>query len=315
MNKVRFGIDLGGTKTELIALDNNGTTLLRERSATPQGDYEQIIANLAQMVRQAQATLSLPPTATSVGIGMPGSVSTQTGLVRNANTVVLNGRPFVSDVSAAIGQPVRVENDANCLVLSEATDGAAADAKIVFGVILGTGVGGGLCVNKHVITGANAIAGEWGHNPLPMNATELPGRACYCGKRGCIETWLSGPAFARQFNEKNPSQQTRASQDSEQLTAREIIDLASRGNQLALACFSDYVDRLSRALAIVVNILDPDVIVIGGGMSNVAALYPQLEQHLAALVFSDQMVTQIVPAMYGDSSGVRGAAWLWGSNL
>lgn len=293
---MRIGIDLGGSKIEIAALDAGGASLLRERMAAPQGNYDATVRAVRDIVTGAERRLG---TRGTVGIGMPGAISPATGLVKNANSTWLNGRPFDRDMAAALGRPVRVANDANCFALSEAVDGAAAGARVVFGVIAGTGVGGGIAVDGHILEGPNAIAGEWGHNPLPWpRADELPGPQCYCGKTGCIETWLSGPgmraAFARETGR-----------------TAEFGANAGMTEPAALAAFERYLDRFARALAGVVNILDPDVIVLGGGMSNIAALYDELPRRLGAHVFSDRIATPILKNRHGDSSGVRGAAWLW----
>ncbi len=238
----------------------------------------------------------------SVGVGIPGVPSPATGLVKNANTTCLIGRPFDRDLAARLGRPVRLANDANCFVMSEAADGAAAGARTVFGVILGTGVGGGLVIDGRIVVGANAIAGEWGHNPLPWPSdAERPGRRCYCGQHGCIETFLSGPGLAADFAEST----------GRSLGAPEIVDAAGRGDAAAGAALERYEDRLARALATVINVVDPDVIVLGGGLSNLAQLYEAVPRRWAAYVFSDAVMTRLVQADHGDSSGVRGAAWLW----
>lgn len=281
--RARIGIDLGGTKTEVIVLDPSGAALLRRRVPTPARDYAGIVETIARLVRDAQ---NLAGTNAPVGIGTPGSASKTSGLIINANSTVLIGKPLQHDLERALGRRVRMTNDANCFVLSEAIDGAAADARVVFGVILGTGVGGAIAVGKRVIEGANGIAGEWGHNPLPWpRPDELPGPACYCGKRGCIETFLCGPALERQ--------------------------LAQAGEAHREAAYALYEDRLARALASVVNVLDPDAIVLGGGVSNLTRLYANVPPLLARYVFSDAVRTRFVQAAHGDSSGVRGAAMLW----
>jgi fructokinase len=295
---VRIGIDLGGTKIEAIAIDTDGRERFRQRVATPRGDYTATIESVASLVAQAEAVVG----QSTVGIGMPGVVSPATGLVKNANSTWLNGRPLSEDVAARLGRPVRLANDANCFALSEATDGAAAGRSVVFGVILGTGVGGGLVVNGRVVTGANAIAGEWGHNALPWpDAGEYPGPDCYCGRTGCIETFLSGPGLAR---------------DHEACTGQRfdvagIVAAANGGDAGARETVSRYERRLARGLASIINVLDPDAIVLGGGLSNVARLYERVPRLWAEFVFSDAIVTRLVRAVHGDSSGVRGAAWLW----
>lgn len=274
---IRLGIDLGGTKIEIIALADDGRELLRERVPTPRGDYAATIATIAGLVRAAEQKVDGDSTAT-VGVGIPGAESRQTGLIKNANSTWLIGKPLRADLEAVLGRPVRLANDANCFALSEATDGAAAGAAVVFGVILGTGVGGGIFVNGKVLAGANAIAGEWGHNPMPGEAL---GRSCYCGRTDCIETYLSGPALAAEDGADDPQAMAR------------------------------YAQRLARALAQVINILDPDVIVLGGGLSNLDVLYEQVPALWGAHVFSDAVATRLVKNRHGDSSGVRGAAWLW----
>jgi fructokinase len=296
---MRIGIDLGGTKIELVVLDRGGVVAYRQRVATPRGDYDGTVRAIVQIVAAAEATVARRG---SVGIGMPGTISPQSGLVKNANSVWLNGRPLHSDLESALARPVRLANDANCFALSEATDGAAAGAAIVFGVIVGTGTGGGLVVRGQVCTGVNAIAGEWGHNPLPWpEDDERPGPPCYCGRFGCIETFLSGPGLARDHARAN----------GELLEPAAIADRAGRGASEAAASLTRYADRMARALATVINVVDPDVIVLGGGMSNVASLYTQVPELLPTYVFSDHVATRIVPPVHGDASGVRGAAWLW----
>lgn len=296
---MRYGIDLGGTKIEIVVLDDYGTERFRKRVATPQGDYDGTLAAIASLVADADKAVK---TKGSVGVGIPGAISPLTGKVKNANSVCLNGRFLVEDLSRALGRSVRLANDANCFALSEATDGAGAGAKVVFGVIIGTGTGGGIVVNGALIEGPNRIAGEWGHNPLPwMRPDEMPGRLCYCGKDGCIETFLSGPGLAADYEAAS----------GEQATAEEIVRRSDAGDGKANATLERYEDRMARALASVINILDPDVIVLGGGVSNIKRLYSNVPQRLLDYVFSDGCVTRLVPAKYGDSSGVRGAAWLW----
>ena len=279
----RLGIDLGGTKTEIVALADDGQELLRERVPTPRGDYAATVATIAALVRGAEAKLgageAAPPT---VGVGIPGAESRVTGLIKNANSTWLIGRPLRADLEAALGRPVRLANDANCFALSEATDGAAAGAEVVFGVILGTGVGGGIVVRGGVLVGPNAIAGEWGHNPLyALPGDEIVRPRCYCGRQGCIETFLSGPALAADGGADNEAAMQR------------------------------YERRLARALAQVINILDPDAIVLGGGLSNLDRLYDRVPRLWGVWVFSDHVATRLVKNKHGDSSGVRGAAWLW----
>ena len=296
---VMIGIDLGGTKIEAIALSPQGALLARRRIATPQGDYDATVHAVASLVATIEIELG---ERGSVGIGTPGAVSAKTGRMKNCNSVWLNGRPLGPDLEAALGRPVRMANDANCFALSEATDGAAAGAAIVFGVILGTGVGGGIVVDGHALEGANAIAGEWGHNPLPWpRDDERPGRACYCGRAGCIETFLSGPGLVADH----------ARLTAERLDAIEIVQRAASGDAAAAVTLARYSDRLARALAHVINILDPDVIVLGGGVSNIDALYDEVPRVWSRYVFSDAVATRLVRNRHGDSSGVRGAAWLW----
>jgi fructokinase len=296
---MRIGVDLGGTKIEGIAIDDAGAERLRRRVSTPTDGYQAIIDAIRALVVGIERDLG---SEASVGVGIPGAISPATGLVKNANTTALIGHALDQDLSRALGRPVRAANDANCFALSEASDGAAAGAEVVFGVIVGTGTGGGLVVRGHVLTGPNAIAGEWGHSPLPWPTDEeRPGPACYCGKHGCIETWLAGPSLARDH-------QTRT---GVKLGAPEIARLADQGERDAQTTLARYTDRMSRALATVINLLDPDVIVLGGGVSNIARLYQDVPARWGAYVFSDVVRTRLVPPQHGDSSGVRGAAWLW----
>jgi predicted NBD/HSP70 family sugar kinase len=296
---MRIGVDLGGTKTELIAIDDDGAVRLRRRAPTPAGDYAATVALIAGMVTQAERELGV---RASVGIGTPGSQSPVDGRMRNANSTCLNGQPLKQDVEAALGRTVRLANDANCFALSEAVDGAGRGADVVFGVILGTGVGGGVVVQGRVLRGANGIAGEWGHNPLPPGAdTAGVEPACYCGRRGCVETWLSGPALA--------ADHLRTSGDA--ATPERVVARAADGDAACEATLQRYEARLARALAGVINLLDPDVIVLGGGLSSIARLYERVPQLWAPHVFSDRIVTRLCPPLHGDSSGVRGAAWLW----
>ncbi len=295
---LRIGIDLGGTKIEIIALAEDGRELLRRRRATPREDYRGILDVVATLVRDAEAELGA---SGSVGVGTPGSISRVTGCLRGSNSVCLNGKPIKADLEALLGRAIRITNDANCFALSEATDGAGAGAETVFGVILGTGVGGGLVVRGHVLTGANAIAGEWGHNPLPWpNDDERPGHACFAGHSGCIETFLSGPGLERDHLHAH----------GEALTAHEIAARAGLGDAACAATLARYEERLARALAHVINIVDPDVIVLGGGMSNVQRLYGNMPALWSPFVFSDRVDTRLLRHRHGDSSGVRGAAWL-----
>ena len=295
----RFGIDLGGTKTEIVALDRDGRERLRRRVATPSADYAATIKAIAALVQDAERELGETGT---VGIATPGAVSRLTGRIKNANSTCLNHQPLVEDLQRELEREIRIENDANCFALSEATDGAAVGATVVFGVILGTGVGGGVVVNSRTLIGANAIGGEWGHNPLPApRDDERPGHRCYCGRVGCIETWLSGPGMARHFHER----------DGRALDAAMIARAAAEGDASAETAMRDYEDRLARSLATVINLLDPDVIVLGGGLSKIARLYDNVPTLWSPYVFSDQVVTRLLPPRHGDSSGVRGAAWLW----
>jgi len=297
---IRFGVDLGGTKTEIVALDARGAEVLRRRVSTPGGDYIAIIAGVARLVTDAERELGVTGT---VGIGMPGSISRATGLLRGSNSVCLNGQPIKRDLETALAREVRITNDANCFALSEAKDGAGEGADVVFGAILGTGVGAGIVVHGRVLDGPNAIAGEWGHNPLPWpRDDERPGPACFCGRYGCIETFVSGPGVERDH--------LHTSGDA--LKSHTIVARAEMGDTACEATFARYEDRLARALAHVVNLLDPDVIVLGGGMSNVERLYRTLPTLWEPRVFSDRVDTRLVRHRHGDSSGVRGAAWLWG---
>lgn len=296
---IRIGIDLGGTKTELIALDAGGAILSRERKPTPAEDYDSILDTICQLIARAEASVGRRG---SVGIATPGALSRRTDLLKNSNTAVLNGRRPDLDLAARLGREVRMENDANCLALSEAVDGAGSQASVVFAVILGTGVGGGLVVDRRILRGRNRIAGEWGHNALPSpRPDEQPGPPCYCGRQGCIETFLSGPGMARDFHERTG---LRAS-------PQDIVSAARHGDRQAQASLAAYIERLARGLAAVINVLDPDAIALGGGMSNIAELYRELPPLLSRYTFSDAVDTPILPAKHGDSSGVRGAAWLW----
>jgi fructokinase len=296
---MRIGIDLGGTKIEAIALGDAGETLFRQRIATPRDDYDATVRAIGSLVAAAESATGRRG---SIGVGMPGTISPATGLVKNANSVWLNGRPLHGDLEQHLARPVRLANDANCFALSEATDGAAAGAQTVFGVIIGTGTGGGVVVNGRACTGRNAIAGEWGHNPLPWPADdERPGPACYCGLSGCIETFLSGPGLARAY-----CQATGAALDAAAIAARADGGEAEAGRQL-----ERYAHRLARALATIVNVLDPDVIVLGGGMSHIQSLYDRVPALWSQFIFSDAVATRLLPPAHGDASGVRGAAWLW----
>lgn len=292
---MRIGVDLGGTKIEAILLDDEGTVLARRRVPTPAGSYEATLAAIRGLVTELETGME---TKASVGVGMPGAISPKTGLVKNANSTWLNGRPFDRDLTELLGRPVRFANDADCFALSEATDGAAAGLPVVFGVILGTGVGGGIVIAGKLLSGADAIAGEWGHNPLPWpSPAELPGPPCYCGRRGCIETWLSGPGLARDYG---------GGADAAEIAAR-----AEAGEPGAAAALERYCDRLARGLASVINVIDPHAVVLGGGLSKMAALYERVPDLLTRYVFSDRVAARLFPPLHGDSSGVRGAAWLW----
>lgn len=296
---LRIGIDLGGTKIEAVALDSAGGSLFAKRVATPVGDYRATVQAIVALVHEAERATGR---SGSVGVGTPGCISQATGRIKNSNSACLNGQPLDRDLAAALGRPVRLANDANCFALSEATDGAAAGAEVVFGVIVGTGTGAGVVVHGRMLTGANGIAGEWGHNPLPWpRDEERPGPACYCGKHGCIETFLSGPGMQADY--------TRAS--GQTASAEQIVARASEGDASAEATVAHYEDRMARGLACIINVLDPDVIVLGGGMSNIRRLYDNVPRLWGQYVFSDEVRTRLVPARFGDASGVRGAAWLW----
>jgi len=296
---LRIGIDLGGTKIEAIAIDVAGSERARRRVATPRGDYDATLVAIAELVAGIETSLAARG---SVGVGMPGAISPASGLVKNANSTWLNGRDLRADLERLLARPLRFANDANCLALSEATDGAGAGAQCVFGVILGTGTGGGVVLQGRPLTGPNAIAGEWGHNPLPWpEAEESPGPACYCGKRGCIETFTSGPGLVADHLGR-----TGERLDPDALDAR-----AQAGDAACEATLARYESRLARGLASVVNLLDPDVIVLGGGLSNLGRLYRNVPPLLSRWVFTDTLSTRIAPPRHGDASGVRGAAWLW----
>ncbi|MBV9692236.1 MAG: ROK family protein [Alphaproteobacteria bacterium] len=297
---MRIGIDLGGSKIEILAIDREGRELTRRRVPTPRDDYHDVIRTMRDLVLEAEGQLGRRG---SVGVAIPGTISPFTGLVKNANATRLNGHPLDKDLAAALTRAVRVANDANCFVLSEATDGAAVGKDVVFGIIAGTGVGGGVCVGGRVLTGAHAIAGEWGHNSLPRPSLDEVRDAphCYCGRRGCIEAWCSGPALAAQY----------AAGAGRHADASEIARLAGQGDRVAAPLFEAFIDRFARAIAGVVNILDPDAIVLGGGLSNIDALYRELPKRVENHAFSAQAPSLIVRNRHGDSSGVRGAAWLW----
>ena len=296
---IRIGIDLGGTKIEGIALSETGEELFRLRVDTPQGDYEKTLQSIVDLVKQIEISVDKE---SSIGICTPGSLSPSTGLLRNSNSVCMNGKPVLDDLQDLLQKELRMANDANCFALSEATDGAARDSTVVFGVIIGTGTGAGVVIDKKVLLGANAIAGEWGHNPLPWpQDMELPGPECYCGKSGCIETWLSGPGIVRDHEIHN-----NVFFDSVTLDNK-----ARFGDEDANETFQRYEDRMARSLAHVINILDPDAIVLGGGMGNIKRLYENVPDIWGNYIFSDTVNTKLLAPLHGDSSGVRGAAWLW----
>lgn len=295
---LRIGVDLGGTKIEAVALDEQGRERLRRRVPTPRGDYEatvQAVVDLVVGIEREAGEIA------GVGVGMPGAISPATGLVKNANSVWLNGKPLSRDLAARLGRPVWFANDANCFALSEARDGAGAGARVVFGVILGTGTGGGIVVDGRILTGPNAIAGEWGHNPMPWpTPEEWPGSSCYCGRSGCIETFLSGPGLSGDHEKRT----------GERLSPEEIARRAETGDRAAVESLSRYEERLARALASVLNVLDPDVVVLGGGLSNLVQLYEAVPARWGRWVFSDRVDTRIFPPRHGAASGARGAAWL-----
>lgn len=297
---MRIGIDLGGTKIEGIALDDAGIEVFRKRINAPQGVYQNTLMAIVKLVTEIEGATQDKGT---VGIGIPGTISPKTNLIKNANSTWLIGQPLHTDLEALLKRDIRIENDANCFIVSEATDGAAKNTEISFGVIIGTGTGGGIFIRGQSIIGANAIAGEWGHNPLPWpTPNELPGRECYCGKQGCIETWLSGPGFALDYQLNNQQQN---------ISAKDIVLLAQQGNELAQESLQLYEERLAKSLATIINVIDPDVIVLGGGMSNIKQLYESVPKRWGKYIFSDHVDTKLVPPIHGDSSGVRGAAWLW----
>ena len=296
---MRIGIDLGGTKIEALAIDDQGVELARHRIDTPRDDYDATIVAMVGLVRRLEKQTGRTGT---VGAGIPGSISRITGLVKNSNSTWLNGRPLDRDLAAALGREVRLANDANCFAVSEATDGAAAGKHVVFGVILGTGCGGGVAIGARVHAGPNGVAGEWGHNPLPwQRPEEYPGPACYCGKQGCMEMWVSGTGIALDY--RTVTGRAR--------TTQEIVSEFEAGELEATAAIHRFEDRLARGLAQVINALDPDVIVIGGGVSKVEDIYREIPKKLPAYVFGGEASTPVLPAVFGDSSGVRGAAWLW----
>jgi fructokinase len=292
---IRIGVDFGGSKIEAAALDAQGRVQARVRVASP-GSYGASLEAVRDLIAAAEREAGV--SGASIGIGIPGSPSPATGLIRNANTTHLNDKPLQADLERVLGRPVRLANDANCFALSEATDGAGADSRVVFGVIIGTGCGSGVTVGRQVLAGHNGIAGEWGHTPLPWpRPEELPGPGCFCGRLNCLENWISGPGFARAHGTDE--------------SAVEIVGAAGQGEAAAVASLEAYIDRLARGLAVIADILDPDVIVLGGGMSNVEALYGRLPAAIGSYTFSDIFTTPVRKAVHGDSSGVRGAAWLW----
>ncbi len=295
----RIGIDLGGTKTEILVLNNDGSEYLRKRVNSPQGSYAKTLKMLTDLVISTEQALGLSAT---VGIGTPGAISQQHGRLKNSNSTWLNDQPLCADLEHALQRPIRILNDANCFALSEATDGAGKEANTVFGVIIGTGTGAGVVINQQILEGANRIAGEWGHNPLPWpDATETLGRKCYCGKQNCIETYLSGPGM----------QHDHLSQNNESLTPIEIVQRANNGHSTSMQTLQRYEKRLAKSLAHVINLLDPEVIVLGGGLSNIESLYTNVPKLWTDYIFSYEGNTKLVKALHGDSSGVRGAARLW----
>jgi predicted NBD/HSP70 family sugar kinase len=296
---VRIGIDLGGTKLEGVVLDAGGEIIAKHRRATPTSTCSSIVTAVADVVHTLEAEVG---TQCTVGVGTPGAVSPSTGRMKNSNTTCLNGEPLAEQLEAALLRSVRIANDANCFALSEAIDGAGAGAPVVFGVIIGTGTGGGLVVRRRVLVGPNAIAGEWGHNPLPWATdADRPAADCYCGKAGCLETYLSGPGMARDHR----------AHTGREMTAQQIGEDAAKGDAKARETIRRYTRRLARGLAVVINTVDPDVIVLGGGLSNIEQLYPDVVAALSEWLFSDSVRTRVVPPVHGDASGVRGAAWLW----
>jgi len=303
---MRLGIDLGGTKTEIIALNTQGIQCYRKRIDTDTTSYDAVIRTICGLVQEAEIELGIKGT---LGVGIPGTISAVTGLVKNANSTVLNGHALDKDLSRMLDREVRCANDANCLALSETVDGAATGHSVVFAVILGTGCGAGIAIDQKLLSGINLIAGEWGHNPLPwMSADEYPGPVCWCGKHSCIETWISGTGFAEEYY-RNVTVKSQDRKDT--LKGEQIISLARSGDLEAHASLLRYSDRLARSLAHVINIIDPNIIVLGGGMSNIEELYSLTPQKLSSYVFGGEVHTPIVQNKHGDSSGVRGAAWLW----
>jgi fructokinase len=304
---MRLGIDLGGSKIEAVLLDDSGQIMIRRRIPAPPDDYSATLENIVALVNDIELGVANSGQEISVGIGTPGAISPQTGLIKNSNNTCLNGKPVKLDLSAALNREVAIANDADCFALSEATDGAASGAEVVFGVILGTGVGGGICVDGKLLRGVNAIAGEWGHNRLPLTDREYgkitkltKTRLCSCGNVNCVETWLSGKAFALSYREASGNE----------LMSQDIVKLADAGDSLAGELLAQYCRMLALALSMVINVIDPEVIVLGGGMSNIECLYTNVPGHWNEYIFTDQVETRLVKAHYGDSSGVRGAAWL-----
>jgi fructokinase len=303
VKRLRIGVDLGGSKIEVLAMDARGAELLRTRIATPQGDYAATVAAVAALVTDVEQQVGGRGT---IGVGTPGAISPANGVIKNANSVCLNGRPLSDDLQTALRRPVRIANDADCFALSEASDGAAAGAASVFGVIVGTGTGGGIVIGGKLLGGPNAIAGEWGHNPLPWpRDEERPGAACYCGRQGCIETWLSGPALEREYRRMTGID----------MAAVRIAQRDRDAEPAAVEVLDQYSDRMARALATVINILDPECIVLGGGVGNIERLYREVPQRWGRYVFSDRVDTRLLKPRFGDSSGVRGAARLWDESL
>jgi predicted NBD/HSP70 family sugar kinase len=303
----RIGVDLGGTKIEAVLLDPDGSIRFRKRTPTPKNDYAATLAEIKKLVEEVEANSSHQAIRLPVGVGTPGAISHRTGCIKNSNNTCLNGQPLKRDLSRLLGREVVTANDADCFALSEAVDGAGADATVMFGVILGTGVGGGICVNHRLIQGANSITGEWGHNRLSIMEEDLPGGAivinrCSCGMQNCVETWLSGPSFQRRYQDLTATE----------LTSPEIVSAAEAGDETASNYLEQYCRLLALALANVINLLDPEIIVLGGGMSNIDRLYKRVPAYLGDYVFTDQVETRLVKARFGDSSGVRGAAWLNG---
>lgn len=296
---MRIGVDVGGTKIEGLVLHEDGTELVRRRVPTPAGDYEGIVGAIAALVGSLEDDVGYTG---PVGLGTPGAVDPVANVIKNSNSTALNGMPLADDVAAVLGRSVRMANDADCFAWSEATDGAGAGADPVFGVILGTGVGGGVVANRRLVSGPNAIAGEWGHNPLPWpQPDETPGPECYCGLRGCVETFLSGPGLERAYLRETGSD----------MSSRDVVSAAGVGEAAAAKVMDDYIDRLARSLAVVINVIDPEVVVLGGGMSNIDMLYDGVTEIWDRYVFSTSVLTKLHKAKHGDSSGVRGAAWLW----